>query len=89
MLAFEVTCLTQTSRELSSSHAETHCQRARARSRILDKFTLMQELPDLFGPARKGGSSVLTPMDIELYGGMWPKSLPPRHVSDTCNSGGN
>ena len=43
--------------------------------------TLMQEFPDLFGPARRGGSSVLTPMDIELYDGMWPKSLPPRHVS--------
>ena len=43
--------------------------------------TLMQDFPDLFGPARKGGSSVLTPMDIELYDGMWPKSLPPRHVS--------
>ncbi len=27
------------------------------------------------------GSSVLTPMDIELYDGMSPKSLPPRHVS--------
>jgi hypothetical protein len=24
---------------------------------------------------------MLTPMDIELYDGMWPKSLPPRHVS--------
>jgi hypothetical protein len=47
----------------------------------VDLQTLMQEFPDLFGPARRGGFSVLTPMDIELYGGMWPKSLPPSHVS--------
>ena len=42
---------------------------------------LMHSFPDLFGPAPIGGSSVLTPMDIELYEGMWPQALPPRHVS--------
>ena len=42
---------------------------------------VMHDFPELFGPAPKGGSSVLTPFDIELYDGMWPKALPPRHVS--------